>query len=89
MVVVAFDIVDALQRGIGEIVYRTHDAQPDGVGVAAVLDEPGLVRMEDVASLPKITERLVKAGYKEDQLSNFWSGNALRVLGLAQAARKN
>jgi hypothetical protein len=36
----------------------------------------------------KITERLVKAGYTEAQLGNFWSGNALRVLGKAHDARK-
>ena len=36
----------------------------------------------------KITERLVKAGYTEAQLANFWSGNALRVLGKAHEARK-
>jgi len=44
--------------------------------------------MEDVSSIPKITERLVKAGYTEAQLANFWSGNALRVLGNAHYARK-
>ena len=44
--------------------------------------------MNDVAAIPKITERLVKAGYTEVQLGNFWSGNALRVLGKAHEARK-
>jgi len=48
----------------------------------------GVIGMEDVSSLPKITERLLKAGYTEAQLSNFWGGNALRVLGMAQKARK-
>ena len=44
--------------------------------------------MEDVASLPKITEQLLKKGYKESQLANFWSGNTMRVLGKVVAARK-
>jgi len=44
--------------------------------------------MEDVASIPKITERLVKLGYTESQLANFWGGNALRVLKAAHDARK-
>jgi membrane dipeptidase len=44
--------------------------------------------MEDVASLPKITERLVKAGYTEAQLANFWGGNALRVLAAAHNRRQ-
>jgi len=62
---------------------------PDHVGVGADWDGGGgVVGMNDVASIPKITEQLVKAGYKEAQLANFWSGNALRVLGRAHAARK-
>jgi membrane dipeptidase len=62
---------------------------PDHVGVGADWDGGGgVIGMEDVTSLPKITERLVKAGYTEAQLGNFWGGNALRVLGMAQAARK-
>jgi membrane dipeptidase len=44
--------------------------------------------MEDVASIPKITERLVKLGYTETQLAAFWGGNALRVLKAAHDARK-
>jgi membrane dipeptidase len=62
---------------------------PDHVGVGADWDGGGgVVGMEDVSSIPKITERLLKAGYTEAQLANFWSGNALRVLGKAHDARK-
>src|SRR5207237_1002967 len=62
---------------------------PDHVGIGADWDGGGgVVGMEDVASLPKITERLLKAGYNERQLANLWSGNALRVLKAAEAARK-
>jgi len=62
---------------------------PDHVGVGADWDGGGgVVGMEDVSSIPKITERLVKAGYTEPQLANFWSGNALRVLGKVHEARK-
>jgi membrane dipeptidase len=62
---------------------------PDHVGVGADWDGGGgVVGMEDVSSIPKITDRLVKAGYTEAQLGNFWSGNALRVLGKAHEARK-
>jgi membrane dipeptidase len=61
---------------------------PDHVGVGADWDGGGgVVGMEDVSSIPKITERLVKAGYTEAQLANFWSGNALRVLGKVHDAR--
>lgn len=62
---------------------------PDHVGVGADWDGGGGVAgMEDVTFIPKITERLVKAGYTEAQLANFWSGNALRVLRKAHEARK-
>jgi membrane dipeptidase len=62
---------------------------PDHVGVGADWDGGGGVNgMNDVSKIPRITERLIKAGYGERQLSNFWSGNALRVLGMAHAKRQ-
>jgi len=62
---------------------------PEHVGVGCDWDGGGGVAgMEDVASIPKITERLVKLGYAESQLANFWGGNALRVLKAAHDTRK-
>jgi membrane dipeptidase len=62
---------------------------PDHVGIGPDWDGGGGVRgMEDIASLPRVTERLLKLGYREAQLAQFWGGNALRVLGAAQRARK-
>jgi membrane dipeptidase len=62
---------------------------PEHVGIGCDWDGGGGVTgMEDVAALPKVTERLVKLGYTESQLAGFWGGNVLRVLGKAQAARK-
>ncbi len=62
---------------------------PDHVGVGCDWDGGGGVTgMEDVAAIPKITERLVKLGYSETQLASFWGGNALRVLKAAHEARK-
>jgi len=62
---------------------------PEHVGVGCDWDGGGGVAgMEDVASIPKITERLVKLGYSEGQLADFWGGNALRVLKAAHDARK-
>lgn len=62
---------------------------PDHVGVGPDWDGGGGVTgMEDVSALPRITERLVKLGYTEVQLGQFWSGNVLRVLAAAQKARK-
>ncbi len=61
----------------------------DHVGVGCDWDGGGgVVGMEDVAAIPKITERLVKLGYNETQLAAFWGGNALRVLKAAHDARK-
>jgi membrane dipeptidase len=68
----ALDLVGAEHVGIG--------ADWDGGG--------GVAGLEDITAIPKITERLVKAGYTEAQLTNFWGGNALRVLGKAHEARK-
>ncbi len=60
---------------------------PDHVGVGCDWDGGGGVTgMEDVASIPKITERLVKLGYTESQLAGFWGGNALRLLAAAHKA---
>ncbi|HEX4634746.1 MAG TPA: dipeptidase [Rhizomicrobium sp.] len=62
---------------------------PDHVGVGCDWDGGGgVIGMEDVASIPKITEQLVKLGYTEVQLASFWGGNALRVLKAAHDARK-
>jgi membrane dipeptidase len=62
---------------------------PDHVGVGCDWDGGGGVTgMEDVVAIPKITERLVKLGYNESQLTGFWGGNALRVLKAAHEARK-
>jgi len=62
---------------------------PEHVGVGCDWDGGGGVTgMDDVASIPKITERLVQLGYNESQLAGFWGGNALRVLKAAHGARK-
>ncbi|MEY4966332.1 MAG: hypothetical protein RL274_1915 [Pseudomonadota bacterium] len=62
---------------------------PDHVGIGCDWDGGGGVTgMEDVAAIPKITDRLVKLGYTEAQLSAFWGGNVLRVLKAAHEARK-
>jgi membrane dipeptidase len=44
--------------------------------------------MEDVSALPKITERLLQAGYTEKDLQKIWGGNVLRLLRAAEAEAK-
>ncbi|ETI58981.1 peptidase M19 [Sphingobium sp. C100] len=61
---------------------------PDHVGIGADWDGGGgVVGMEDVADLPKITAALLKAGYSEADVQKIWSGNVLRVLAAAEAAK--
>lgn len=58
----------------------------DHVGIGADWDGGGgVIGMEDVASLPKVTEALLKAGYSPDDIAKVWSGNVLRVLAAAEA----
>jgi membrane dipeptidase len=59
---------------------------PDHVGFGADWDGGGgVVGLEDITSLPKITQWLVDKGYTEQQIANIWGGNALRVV---EEARK-
>ena len=59
---------------------------PDHVGFGADWDGGGgVVGLEDITSLPKITQWLVDRGYTEQQIANIWGGNVLRVV---EEARK-
>ncbi|MGC5702818.1 dipeptidase [Pseudomonas sp. NFXW11] len=59
---------------------------PEHVGIGADWDGGGGVQgLEDVTQLPRITERLLAAGYGEVDLEKIWGGNLLRVLAAAQA----
>ncbi|WP_370169471.1 dipeptidase [Sphingobium abikonense] len=61
---------------------------PDHVGIGADWDGGGgVVGMEDVVDLPKITAALLKAGYSEADVQKIWSGNVLRVLAAAEAGK--
>jgi len=46
----------------------------------------GVIGLEDVADLPKLTGALLAAGYSKDDVAKIWSGNVLRVLAAAEAA---
>lgn len=61
---------------------------PDHVGIGADWDGGGgVVGMEDVLDLPRITDALLKAGYGEADVQKIWSGNVLRVLAAAEAGK--
>ena len=56
------------------------------VGIGLDWDGGGGVRgMEDVAGIPIISERLLAAGYTEDDLAKVWGGNVLRVMRQVEA----
>lgn len=62
---------------------------PDHVGIGADWDGGGGVTgLEDVTSLPKITELLLREGYSKADIEKIWSGNALRVLRAAEEYAK-
>jgi len=59
----------------------------DHVGIGADWDGGGgVVGLEDVSALPRITEALLAAGYSESDVRKIWGGNLLRVLRQVQAA---
>jgi len=53
----------------------------DHVGIGADWDGGGgVIGLEDVADLPKITTALKAAGYSDEDVAKIWSGNVLRVM---------
>jgi membrane dipeptidase len=63
-------------------------AGPDHVCMGADWDGGGGVRgFEDITALPRVTERLLAAGYSEQDIAKIWSGNVLRILRAADAAK--
>jgi len=54
---------------------------PDHVGIGLDWDGGGgVVGLDDVSDLPKITAWLQRRGLSEDEIGNIWSGNVLRVM---------
>jgi membrane dipeptidase len=57
----------------------------DHVGVSGDFDGGGGIEgLEDVTAFPRVTERLLQAGFSPEEVAKIWGGNALRVLGEAQ-----
>jgi membrane dipeptidase len=60
----------------------------DHVGVSGDFDGGGGVTgFDDATDFPKITAHLLTKGHSTADIAKVWSGNMLRVLGQAQAAR--
>jgi len=57
----------------------------DHVGIGADWDGGGgVIGLEDVADLPKVTTALKAAGYSDADVAKIWSGNVLRVMRAAE-----
>ena len=66
---------------MSQVLHALEIVGPDHVGFGADWDGGGGVEgMEDVAALPRITERLIAEGYSEEDLAKMWSGNILRLM---------
>jgi len=58
---------------------------PDHVGIGLDWDGGGgVVGLDDVSDLPKITAWLLRRGLSEEEIGNIWSGNVLRVMRAAE-----
>ncbi len=62
---------------------------PDHVGIGADWDGGGGVDgMKDVASVSKITQELLKAGYSFEDVTKIWGGNLMRVMREVEAFKE-
>ena len=87
-IMAAHPVVDGATFALftANLLHALQVAGVDHVGIGADWDGGGgVVGMEDVASLPKVTEMLLKAGYSKADIAKIWSGNVLRVLTAAEA----
>ncbi len=58
---------------------------PDHVGIGADWDGGGGVAgMNDISQIPRVTERLVAAGYSQEDIAKIWGGNVIRLLRTAE-----
>ena len=59
----------------------------DHVGIGADWDGGGgVIDMQDITDLPRITAALLKAGYGEADIAKIWGGNVLRLMTAVEAA---
>lgn len=63
---------------------------PDHVGIGMDWDGGGgVVGLEDVSDLPRITAALLDAGYSKEDIAKIWGGNVLRVMRAVEAAAQS
>ena len=73
------------EDAIAHLLHAIQVAGIDHVGIGADLDGGGGVTgFEDSRDYPKITARLLRAGYSRNDIQKVWSGNVLRILRAAE-----
>lgn len=76
------------EKFMEHLLYTLELVGPDHVGIGADWDGGGGVDgMKDISDIPRITEALLAAGYTEADLQKIWSGNMMRLMRAAEAAR--
>ncbi len=76
----------SLNEFMAHLIHALRLAGPDHVGIGLDWDGGGGVTgMEDVAGIPEISNRLLAAGYNEQDLAKIWGGNILRVMRVVEA----
>jgi membrane dipeptidase len=60
----------------------------DHVGLGSDFDGATMPNgMEDATKLPKITDALLRRGYKDEDVTKIFGGNLMRVMEQVEAAR--
>ena len=73
------------EDAVAHLLHAIQIAGIDHVGIGADFDGGGGVTgFEDARDYPKITARLLAAGYSQAEIQKVWSGNVLRVLRAAE-----
>lgn len=73
---------------VAQILHAAKVAGKDHIGISGDFDGGGGVEgFEDITDFPALTERLIAAGFSQEDLAKFWGGNALRVLKQADALK--
>lgn len=68
-----------------QVLYNLKLLGVDHVGFGADWDGGGgLAGFRDITALPRVTARLLEAGYSEADLEKMWSGNVLRLVKAAE-----
>ena len=81
---------DDFERYMDSLLHVIDVAGVDHVCFGADWDGGGGFKgIEDITDLPKVTNRLRAEGFSKSDIEKMWSGNVLRLLAQAEAAREN